>query len=59
MAGPSYKAAVEAKCKDCMYCPTVPGGWRQQVADCITSSCPLWSVRPRPLPVRGGAKKTP
>lgn len=56
MAGFSYKAAVEAKCKSCAYCPSAPGGWRQQVGECLSMDCPLYAVRPMPLPVRG--KKT-
>lgn len=53
MAGLSYKAAVEAKCKGCGYDPGAPGGWRQQIAGCLSMDCALYAVRPTPLPVRG------
>lgn len=40
------KDAMEAKCIDCTYWPDNPGTWRQQVATCTVTSCPLWPVRP-------------
>ena len=42
----SYKAAVEAKCKDCIYDPLDVGTWRQQVSLCTSEGCPLCPVRP-------------
>ncbi|RDS76404.1 hypothetical protein DL238_01455 [Alteriqipengyuania lutimaris] len=45
----SLRAAIDAKCKDCVYDKQEPGGWRQQVAACpCEHSCPLWSVRTQP-----------
>jgi hypothetical protein len=46
---PSLRSAINAKCRECLYCPlTGTGSWRQQVENCTSISCPLYSVRPRP-----------
>jgi hypothetical protein len=43
------RAAIDAKCRDCIYDPKCGGGtWREQVAQCSAISCPLWPVRPEP-----------
>jgi hypothetical protein len=48
---PSLRAAINAMCKSCIYDPgSGNGAWREQVAGCCSSNCPLHSVRP--LPVR-------
>jgi hypothetical protein len=45
----SLRAAINAKCKDCIYDPKCGGGtWREQVAQCPSTDCPLWPVRPAP-----------
>lgn len=44
-ARPSLRAAIDAKCKDCVYDPLERGGWRQQVDACGCTSCPLYDVR--------------
>jgi hypothetical protein len=44
----SLRKRVNEKCKDCIYDPTVPGTWRQQVSLCSAISCPLWDVRAKP-----------
>ena len=45
----SLRAAVDAKCKDCIYDPRSGGGtWREQVAQCTVTRCALWPVRPAP-----------
>lgn len=45
----SLRAAINAKCKDCIWDPKCGGGtWREQVAQCSSVSCPLWAVRPLP-----------
>lgn len=45
----SLRAAINAKCKDCIYDPLCGGGtWREQVAQCSAIACPLWTVRPAP-----------
>ena len=44
----SLRKPVDEKCKDCIYDPTVPGTWRQQVFLCSANSCPLWGVRAKP-----------
>lgn len=42
----SYKAAVVAMCKGCIYDPQAPGTWRKQVEECTATGCPLYPVRP-------------
>jgi len=43
----SLRAAINAKCKDCIYDPhSGLGNWRQQVTLCTIKTCPLWPVRP-------------
>lgn len=44
----SYKTAVTAKCKECIYDPIGNAGtWRQQVEACTVTSCPLFNYRPK------------
>jgi hypothetical protein len=45
----SRTAAINAKCKDCIYDKCAPGTWRQQVEACAARSCPLWDFRPKPI----------
>jgi len=43
----SLRAAINAKCKECIYDPIAgKGTWRQQVEACTAPTCPLYSVRP-------------
>ena len=44
----SLRAAVDRKCRDCIYDRAAPGTWREQVAQCSANRCPLWAVRPAP-----------
>src|SRR5688572_15158463 len=44
----SLRAAVDAKCRDCIYDQEAPGTWREQVAQCSCARCPLWPHRPAP-----------
>lgn len=45
----SYKQAVFAKCRECIYDPIAGGGgWIKQVTACTSPECPLFDVRPRP-----------
>lgn len=45
---PSLRSAINAKCRECIYCPlTGTGSWRLQVENCTSISCPLFSVRPK------------
>lgn len=45
---PSLRAAIDAKCKSCIYDPASGnGGWREQVSACSSSNCPLHPVRPK------------
>lgn len=47
-AKPSYRRAINAKCKDCSYDPLAGGTWRAQVAACGVPSCALYGLRPLP-----------
>jgi hypothetical protein len=42
----SRVAAINAKCRECIYDPMSPGNWRQQVEACSSANCPLHSFRP-------------
>lgn len=45
----SLRKAIDAKCKDCIYDPKSGGGtWREQIAQCSCSDCPLWPYRTAP-----------
>ena len=46
----ALRRAVNAKCKACIYDPYAKGlgGWREQVAACVSSNCELHPVRPQP-----------
>ena len=43
----SLRAAINAKCKDCIYDDCAPGNWRQQVTECTIRTCSLWEYRPK------------
>ena len=46
-AKPGMRGKVNAKCIECIYDGSGGGGsWRQQVQDCTSTTCPLYSVRP-------------
>lgn len=46
----SRTAAINSKCKDCIYDQLVPGTWREQVEACPSEkSCALWPYRPRSI----------
>ena len=38
--------AVAAKCRECISDPLAAGTWREQVAVCACTDCPLWQCRP-------------
>lgn len=43
----SLRAAINAKCRECIYDPlSGKGTWRQQVEACTSYGCPLYPVRP-------------
>jgi len=44
----SLRAAINAKCRECIYDPAAPGTWREQVAQCSVIRCALWPIRPAP-----------
>lgn len=44
----SMRAAINAKCKECIHDPLSGlGSWRQQVEGCTSVDCPLYELRPR------------
>lgn len=44
---PSWRKAIDAKCKDCIYDPESGlGTWRQQTEACTITDCALWPFRP-------------
>ena len=43
----SYKNAIGAKCKWCIFDSREPGNWREQVTMCTATDCPLWHCRPK------------
>lgn len=47
-ASRSLRAAIDAKCKGCVFDAQARGKWREQVADCQGFTCPLYDVRPVP-----------
>lgn len=55
MSGRSYRAAIDAKCKSCIYDPGSGNGtWREQVEACPSSNCPLHPFRPISRPKTRG-----
>jgi hypothetical protein len=52
----SMRAAINAKCKDCIYDKCAPGNWRQQVEACTISTCSLWVYRPKSSSGRDGGR---
>ncbi len=45
---PGYKGKVRAFCCHCIFDPYQSGTWLQQVEECTSLDCPLYSVRPTP-----------
>ena len=59
MSRHSLRAAINAKCKSCLYDPgNGAGGWLEQVQACSSSNCPLHPVRPLPVRARKSGKDT-
>lgn len=46
----SLRAAINGKCRDCIYDPCAPGNWRQQVTGCTITPCSLHPYRPLSKP---------
>lgn len=42
------RAALNAKCRDCIHDPLAGGTWREQVAQCSAVDCSIWPLRPAP-----------
>lgn len=54
---PSLRAAINAKCKECIYdCLSGAGNWREQVTACTSRTCPLYAVRPLSSADKEGAE---
>lgn len=43
---PSFRAAINTKCRECIYDPYAAGNWRQQVEACTAPNCALYPLRP-------------
>ena len=54
----SLRAAINAKCRECIYDPHDRGTWREQVERCTGYSCPLFDVRPSRSPGRCSSSRT-
>lgn len=47
MSAPKTRGqAIAAKCRQCIHDPQAFGTWREQVAGCACTGCPLWRFRP-------------
>lgn len=44
----SLRAAINERCRGCIYDPLSRGSWREQVAACNSTNCALHAVRPVP-----------
>lgn len=44
----SRGAAIAAHCRGCIHDASALGTWREQVAACCITACPLWGYRPLP-----------
>lgn len=42
---PGLRGKVDAKCMECIYDPYSNGTWRNQVEECSSYTCPLYSIR--------------
>lgn len=49
-------AAIAAHCRGCTHDPCATGTWREQVAVCQNTACPLWAFRPLPANAPGWIK---
>lgn len=45
----SRKYAINAMCCECIYDNSDIGTWRQQIAACPSTGCPLYQLRPKPI----------
>ena len=48
----SLRAAINEKCRGCIYDSEGRGTWREQVGQCTIVSCSLWKYRPQPSSYR-------
>lgn len=47
MSAPTTRGkAIDAFCRSCIHDSAAMGTWREQVAACPQTSCPLWQFRP-------------
>jgi hypothetical protein len=52
------RAAINAKCKDCIYDKLERGTWRQQAGACTITSCSLYEFRPMPVQRKAAEAET-
>jgi hypothetical protein len=45
----SLRLVINTRCYDCIYDKADVGSWRQEVAACPNTNCPLNCQRPRPI----------
>lgn len=43
---PKFRQAINDQCRECIYDERGYGTWRQQIEECTSKSCSLYSVRP-------------
>lgn len=43
----SFRKAIDAMCKECIFDCNQPGTWRAQTEACTSFSCPLFELRPK------------
>jgi hypothetical protein len=50
----SMRKAINLYCKECIYDPYAAGegSWRNQVENCPSAGCPLWTHRPKRYPIK-------
>ena len=54
MARGGMRGRIDAMCASCIYDPAYGSGtWRNQVKDCTSKDCPLYDIRPLPIPKKG------
>lgn len=41
-----WRRSVNDHCKSCIYDPSEPGTWREQVTRCTVMTCSLYPIRP-------------
>lgn len=50
------RLAIHAMCRECIYDPSEPHGWRGQVERCTATTCPLYKFRPMSIEAERATK---